>query len=157
MPMVMTSVRTDAASATCLASKGFAAGRDATTTEPTSGTAPRTVTHGKALTSDPHEHDGSDDQGGAGEHGQCVGADDPRLIAADPTGDAADQSGQAVDRTVDHSVVEEHQGAGEVLPRSHDDGLVESILEQVLARGTGQRAAHRSHHRHRLGTVDLPG
>src|SRR6476620_11527349 len=84
MPIVRTRVTSDAARATCLASNGLAAGRAATTTEPTSGTTPMKVTHGKALTSDPHEHDGGDDQGGAGEHGQRIGADEPRLIATDP-------------------------------------------------------------------------
>src|SRR6478736_25728 len=102
MPIVRTSVTSEAPRATCLASNGLAAGSAATTTEPTNGTTPRTVTHGKSLTSDPHQHDGGDHQGSTGEHGQGIGADEPRLIAAHAPGDAADQGGEPVDRTVDH-------------------------------------------------------
>src|SRR3954447_9911993 len=147
MPIVRTSVTSDAPRATCFASNGLAAGSAATTTEPTNGTTPRTVTHGKALTSDPHQHDCGNHQSGTGEHGQRVGAHESVLIAPDPPGPPADQSGEPIDRAVDDPVVDEHQGAGEVLAGAHDDGLVERVLQQVLTCGTRQRAAHGSHHR----------
>src|SRR6266702_7429642 len=83
---VSTSVSTETPSATCLASSSRPRGSDPTTTPPSRGTTPMVVSHGKAVTSDPHQDDGDDQDGRPREHGQGVGTGEPGLHAAAPRG-----------------------------------------------------------------------
>ena len=97
------------------------------------------VSQGKSLTSEPHQEQGADQEGGAGEHGQRVGTDEAGLHPAQPTG-LPPIGGHAVDGTVDAAVVEEDQEPGELLAGPHEHDLVEGVLVEVPAGRPGSAA-----------------
>src|SRR5262245_13056355 len=131
--MAKPSVASENTKATYLASAWRSRGRNATMIAPTSGTAPMTVSQGKSLMcSQPHQQKGTDHEGRAAKHRQCVVAHEARLQAAYAARRATDQRSQAVDESVDAAVVEEDQRTREILTRPHEDRLVERVAVEVL-------------------------
>src|SRR5262245_23426939 len=135
MAMTSPAATSDVSSAICLARTGRPRGTSAISPTPTSGTTAIVVSQGKSFISEPHQQEGNDDQDGATEHGQGVGANEAGLQSSDPAGGASDQRGQPVDDPVETLVLEEDKQPGEVLAQPHEQCLVYSVAVEISASG----------------------
>ena len=85
--------------------------------------------------SEVHRQESEDDQQGATEEGQGVGADEAVLDSSQGGGQAADSGGATLDDTVDTVAVEGGEPADEPRTGSDDDGVVDRVAVEVGAGG----------------------